>query len=816
MKKTSVAWVVAAGAAACAAALLLVVRPFATAERGFTGSRSCRSCHAEFYRKWSTSHHGLAMQPYTEALARTNLVPPPGLRPGLQSQAVGISAEAPGRRPGLQPQAAGIKIGSKNFRYVLEQGVVRETGPAGTRDYPIAHVMGGKNVYYLLTPLERGKLQVLPVGYDVQKKSWYDVPGSGVRHFVGRQDEALDWTDRLYTFNTACFGCHVSQLATRYDLAADTYRTTWTEPGINCETCHGPGAEHVAVCRAAPTNRPPRDVKIIRTKTMTHAQRNDLCAACHARLAPLTAAFKPGERYYDHFDLIALEHADFYPDGRDFGENYTMTGWGLSPCARAGQLDCLHCHTSSGRYLFTAAEANRACLPCHAERVAQAPAHSGHAAGTKGNACVACHMPTTAFANMRRSDHSMRPPLPEAALQFGSPIACLNCHTNRTAAWTLEQVRRRHPDRAYPAPTLHWAGLVAAARRGDWTRLPDMLEYLARTNRQEIVAAALLRLAAACPDPAKLPVFRRALAADPSPLVRAAAAEALAGQMDSETAQALLRAARDGVRVVRVRAALTLAGLPRDGLAAGDRVALDRATAELETSLRLRPDDAGTWYNVGNYELARQDPTNAAAAYGHALRLRPDYLPALVNLSLLRNAQGHNDDAERLLRQAIAVAPSNAAPHLNLGLLLGEKGDLSGAQASFLKTLQCDPSNAVAAYNLSVLAARTSVAEAVDWSRRAAEWLPAEPRYAYTHAYYLLECGRPAEAAEMLRALLQKHPAYEAGWPLLVEALTRAGQRMAAEQVCRQALRQPLLSAPIRAELTARLRQLSAPTEPPP
>ena len=41
--------------------------------------------------------------------------------------------------------------------------MVRETGPGGTRDYPIAHVMGGKNVYYLLTPLERGKLQVLPI-----------------------------------------------------------------------------------------------------------------------------------------------------------------------------------------------------------------------------------------------------------------------------------------------------------------------------------------------------------------------------------------------------------------------------------------------------------------------------------------------------------------------------------------------------------------------------------------------------------------------------------------------------------------------------
>src|ERR1039457_2213847 len=39
-------------------------------------------------------------------------------------------------------------------------------------------------------------------------------------------------------------------------------------------------------------------------------------------------------------------------DGRDMGENYTYTQSRVSPCAKAGQLDCIHCHTSSGRYKF--------------------------------------------------------------------------------------------------------------------------------------------------------------------------------------------------------------------------------------------------------------------------------------------------------------------------------------------------------------------------------------------------------------------------------------------------------------------------------
>ena len=94
---------------------------------------------------------------------------------------------------------------------------------------------------------------------------------------------------------------------------------------------------------------------------------------------PPARSFSPGARFFDHFDLVTLEDPDFYPDGRDLGENYTLTSWRLSPCAKSGQLNCLHCHTSSGRYSFKdAAKANQACLPCHQQRVDNAAAHIHH------------------------------------------------------------------------------------------------------------------------------------------------------------------------------------------------------------------------------------------------------------------------------------------------------------------------------------------------------------------------------------------------------------------------------------------------------
>src|SRR5512135_472040 len=42
---------------------------------GYAGSVSCRECHERFYQLWSTSRHGLAMQPYAAEFARKELTP---------------------------------------------------------------------------------------------------------------------------------------------------------------------------------------------------------------------------------------------------------------------------------------------------------------------------------------------------------------------------------------------------------------------------------------------------------------------------------------------------------------------------------------------------------------------------------------------------------------------------------------------------------------------------------------------------------------------------------------------------------------------
>jgi tetratricopeptide (TPR) repeat protein len=700
---------------------------------GYAGSASCRECHAKFYTLWSTSFHGLAMQPYTGELAKTKLT----------------------------PHTNDIVSGQYRFRADLARAQVIERTATNETRYPITETMGGKNVFYFLTPLERGWLQVLPVAYDVRRREWFDTTASAMRHFGDRRDEGLYWKERQLTFNTSCFACHVSQLSKNYDLKSDSYHTTWAEPGINCETCHGPSSEHAPLFRGRATNQPaPADLKLIVISKLSTEQRNATCAPCHAKMSPVTMTFAPGERYFDHFDLAAFENADFYPDGRDLGENYTYTQWRLSPCAKSGKLDCVHCHTSSGRYRFAeAAKANDACLPCHEVRVKNAPAHSHHEAGTLGNQCVSCHMPMTEFARMRRSDHSMRPPTPAATIAYNSPNACNLCHTNKDAAWADKLVREWRP-RDYQKPVLERARLIAAARKGDWTKLPDILAYLGRTEREEIQTVSLVRLLVSCPGDDKWPVLRK-LADDASPLVRASVAEALGERLDQANTEALFKVARDDYRLVRVRAATALAAVPEESLPEDQRRRVHDALAELMESMKSRPDDMGSHYNLGNFHMARGQMAEAVTEFTTATRLQPEALPPYVNAALAYNALGQNDRAEASLHNALRLDPTNAPANLNLGMLLAEMGKMSEAEQAFRSAFKANPNSAQAAYNLGVLLAKDHPEEALGWCRRAASLGPDNPNYGYTYAFYLHQAGRLEEALRAIRSVRQRHPDHQ-------------------------------------------------------
>ncbi len=744
--------------------LVLLVSNIVTAQvfaekKEYAGSVSCRECHEKFYELWSTSRHGLAMQPYTTEFARTQLT----------------------------PQQKEIAIGQYTYRADIKKSVVIEKGPKGTKKYRIEHVMGGKNVYYFLTLFDKGRLQTLPVAYDVNKKEWLDTAASGVRHIPGQQpEEPFNWKNWPYTFNTACYSCHVSQLSTNYNLKKDTYHTVWAEPGINCETCHGPGVEHNKVAKATPKGQPLPETKIISTKTMTKKERNDLCASCHAKGIPLTVQYQPKERFLDHFDVVFLEDSDYYPDGRDLGENYTYTSWIMSPCVQSGKLDCMHCHTSSGRYRFKKEKFNDVCMPCHKDKVNNATEHTQHPVEGAAGKCISCHMPMTSFARMNRSDHSMLPPAPASTIAFKSPNACNLCHTDKDAEWSDKYVREWRK-RDYQASVLKRASLIEAARKSDWSRLPEMLDYITGKDGNVVFAVSLIRLIPPSQDE-KLRSTLLRTTNDPSPLVRAAAIEVLGLMPSTESLQALIEATGDEYRVVRIRAAAGLSQFQQIKVPERYGDQFKKANEEYLAFIMARPDQWTSHYNMGNYYLNQGELKQAVESYKAALIREPRAVMAMVNSSIAYSRMGQNDKAEQELKKALKTSPNNAAALFNMGLLKAEQEDPEQAEKYLKAAMKADPQMAQAAYNLCIITSKDRMNEAINWCRKAADLRPDEPRYAFTLAYYQDQKGEVAAAVKTLEDLIARYPSYADAYFFLGEVYEKKDRREEAENIYRKAL----------------------------
>ncbi len=757
----------------------------------FTGSASCIECHEKFYNLWAPSHHGLAMRPITAEFIK-NLV------------TLG--------QDGIVMEGATYQAIQKDTSLFIQEKKAGET-----KDYQVLWALGGKNVYYFLAEWEGGRLQTLPLAYDVNTKLWYNNPASAVRHFPtivqgGMADSALSWRDRQYTFNTSCYGCHVSQLKNNFDLSTNTYQTKWKEAGINCETCHGPAQEHIKAARIAKEKGVKLDsIKLIVTKTFTPEQHNSSCATCHAKMRPITASYIPGDRFYDNFDLITLENPDFYPDGRDLGENYTMTSWEMNSCKQNSQLHCVSCHTSSGRYRFKnndLVEANKGCTTCHEENGRNYEVHTHHPLDNTSPKCVQCHMPTTRFGNMNRSDHSFRPPMPAATIKFKSPNACNLCHTDESPEWANTNVKKWHKD-DYQKETLYIGGLIDEARGGNWKRLDEMLKVIQTNKYGEVFTNSLIRILTSCDNPKKWPVLIEAMNLQ-SPLSRSSAALGLLGHQTEEAKLVLFKAANDEYRLVRLAVAQSLATLQQQEFNPAQTELFRKVNAEYETSLVSRPDDWSSYYNLGNHYQNMGNTAQALASYNNSIKIYPEAIMPLINSSFLYSISGDQTKAEINLKKALSVEPENEAANLNYALLMAEMQRMDESEKSFRTVLKVNPKNSTAAYNLSVIVSSKDMAVACKLSKQAMDATPDDPKFAYTYAYFLNQNKQAAAAISQLEKTIKKFPDHLQSVFLLGNIYVEKGQKGKAIELYKKTIGYVSTNTQARNQLEAEIERMKA------
>lgn len=729
----------------------------------YSGSESCIECHEKFYQLWQPSYHGQAMMPVDAGFV--------------------VKHQLPGSRP--------IEVEGRLFQVEFHDSsmvMYEREGDRLIQTYEVLWAMGGHNVYTFLTPFEKGKLQTIPLAYDANGKTWFNYPESGVRHFGEGQpeDEALPWKDAMYAFNTGCYSCHISQLSTNFDLATETYHTTWREPGINCETCHGAAEEHVRIFKNLKEGEEPEEIGLIVTSTFTQQQNNDACATCHAKMSPITPSYIPGDKFFDNYNLTTLEDHDFYPDGRSLGENYTLTEWMMNPCTPSSELHCVTCHTSSGRDR-NKDNPNNSCLQCHTDKAENIEEHTGHKPEA-GLTCLSCHVPKREFVGrFLRSDHSFRPPMPEATIKFGSPNACNQCHTDKTPEWANKIVKARRNGN-YQEETLKWAQLIKEARANDWTNIDKMYAYITSPETNEVVANSLVRLLSTCTLDSKTDVLLRALN-HKSELVRSSAAYGLSGIATDKVKNALLKACEDDIRLVRIQAVNAILMFPQDSFTPEQLAVIQKAEKEYVASMTSRPDNWSNHYNLGIYYQNKGNVNEALNSYETAARLYPQSMMPLINSSVLYSYTGNRQKAEENLKKAVEIEPGNEAANLNLGLLLAEQGKMDEAEKALKTALETNPEQAVAAYNLSVIKASGDLEAAVKYAGIAAKASPDEPKYAYTLAYYQMENGLKEQAVNTLKNLLDKNPLYFTAVSFLAEIYLSDGKKQEAIQLYQKTIK---------------------------
>ncbi len=274
---------VAAGATASVADVTLSGRPGDSAT--YAGSTACAVCHTTHVADERTSAHYRSLTLDASRIIRTSLFPAVG---GTVTTGVNALSPADGVTS-VAVYACQNVAGAYGFKF----GGTADCAVADGTLVPIAGTYGGEG--------DGGINNIPNVG--VYKQRFFalldDVPvAASWTYTTGRAEDRLilpvqitqsgdggprfgayhgtDWTVRGRTFSRACAGCHNVGLQIAWDSATNITSFSYLDLNVGCESCHGPGSDHLAASLADKPN------KIISIRNLTASSQRQSCGGCHS------------------------------------------------------------------------------------------------------------------------------------------------------------------------------------------------------------------------------------------------------------------------------------------------------------------------------------------------------------------------------------------------------------------------------------------------------------------------------------------------------------------------------------------------------
>ena len=438
------------------------------------------------------------------------------------------------------------------------------------------------------------------------------------------------------------------------------------ESGVTCESCHGPGGQHLSALAAHAA-----DLKIANPARLPAQDQMQPCAQCHSG-----------------FSIVE----DPLPD--DLLISDQVTGLKNSECWRqsGGQITCTNCHDphrdATRAALVQRSEAT--CFGCHSIKVA---AHAAICPVNRSSGCVGCHMPDEWKAPLHVADHWLRVH-PDKAGPVNPGESAWDSRVAPKHLWLrMIAVRDRVQAEELRAQIAHGASFFDLARANSIDQksavnggfLGDL-----QANRLDAgwgVAAMKLRPGELSPVVQSsgsyvfLQRMPRKFREDAEAEYEKAMELRKKGERQQSAAQ-LLEALKIYPQLLR---ALTFLGVTY-----GEAGNPQTGAAILTLAAGLYPQDAGAHFNLG-VALGAMQNAGEIDEYKRALQIDPDLTTAYLNMGAALYAKGQVEQAIDAYRKGIHANPLIAALHYSLAVALQQQGNNGEAQREFALAAKIDP-----------------------------------------------------------------------------------------------------------------------------
>ncbi len=693
------------------------------AQPGFVGAETCGTCHADEYTAWAGSTHGRAGGPPNDE----SVIAPFDGTPIAFADAT------------VTPSSLDGVYAFRVERADLPAVEYRVDGVIGR-----GHMVGGGTQGFV-SEFDDGTVRFLPFDWSRTEGRWFCNTARIAGWWTpgGERDRSrldLGWVPITSEMRLAdcgdwppirvlgtdlrfanCQGCHASQVTVSRAPQSGGFETRMTSLAINCESCHGPGAEHVALARSGAWEEA-ADPMIGQLGMLDEDGSVDVCLQCHALKRALQTGYLPGDPFEEYYSVLMPLISDdpFFPDGRIRTFGYQLNHRS-SACYLDGSMTCVDCHAPHDQSYQTPTAvplsdrfSDGQCLECHASKAAEPAAHTRHADGSDGARCVSCHMPYLQQPELgediryARSDHTIPVPRPAGDQSMGITDACALCHADRSAA-ELDRLTAQMWGELKPRrPEV--AGLIAAtAEHGP---SPSGSEpWLDPTSRDAVSLVAGIKHLVTVhlgPDMDELDPALQAglvsLVAHPDVDVQSVALAALHMARGTDPpVRGLLTRTLEGLgprqeAVVR-RWVAALRFMADRYRASGEPV---DALAVFNKVLEINPVDAATLLDMGALFADLGDAETAIDFYQRSLDADPDQSVTWVNAGLALETLGDLEQAASAYQTAVGIYRWEALAHMNLGNLRLAAADAAGAVDRYRLAIEADPGLVQAHYYLAL------------------------------------------------------------------------------------------------------------------